>query len=91
MSDLTGCIKKRKTRDKDFARDYDEGFRDFKIGALLKDMRIKSGLTQTEAAKRLNTTKSAVSRMENHAEDVRLSTLARAAAAFGKKIAVTFQ
>jgi len=75
MSDLQAYISDRKKRDSEFANRYDEGFANFKIGVLLKQAREEAGLTQAELAKRLNTKKTAISRIENHAEDIRLSTL----------------
>jgi HTH-type transcriptional regulator / antitoxin HipB len=75
MSDLQAYISDRKKRDPEFAEGYDEGFRSFKIGVLLKQAREEAGLTQDELAKQLNTKKTAISRIENHAEDIRLSTL----------------
>lgn len=51
------------------------GYNEFKIGLLLKQARIEAGLTQEEIAKKLHTKKSAISRIENHAEDIKLSTL----------------
>lgn len=88
MSDLQVYISDRKKRDPEFANDYDEGFRSFKIGALLKQARENAGLTQDQLAKQLNTKKTAVSRIENHAEDIRLSTLEKYAKAFGKRLQV---
>lgn len=88
MSDLKAYISDRKLRDPDFAEGYDEGFRSFKIGVLLKQAREEAGLTQNELAKKLNTKKTAISRIENHAEDIRLSTLEKYAKAFGKKLRV---
>lgn len=88
MSDLQAYISDRKKRDPEFAKGYDEGFRSFKIGVLLKQARENAGLTQDELAKQLNTKKTAVSRIENHAEDIRLSTLEKYAKVFGKKLRV---
>ena len=88
MSDLQAYISDRKKRDPVFAEGYDEGFRSFKIGVLLKQAREEAGLTQDELAKQLNTKKTAISRIENHAEDIRLSTLEKYARAFGKKLRV---
>jgi len=59
---------------------------EFKIGVLLRQAREEAGLTQEEVAQKLNTKKSAISRMENHAEDVRLSTLGKYAKVLGKKL-----
>jgi len=81
MSDLQAYISDRKKRDPEFAEGYDEGFRSFKIGVLLKQAREEAGLTQDQLAKQLNTKKTAISRIENHAEDIRLSTLEKYAQA----------
>lgn len=89
MSDLQKYIKERKKRDPEFADNYEEGYKDFKIGVILKQSREKAGLTQEEVAQKLNTKKSAISRIENHAEDIRLSTLEKFAHAIGKELKVT--
>ena len=86
MSDLQKYIKKRKSRDSDFAQDYDAGYEQFKIGALLKKAREEAGFTQEELAEKLNTRKSAISRIENHAEDIKLSILKKFANALGKEL-----
>jgi ribosome-binding protein aMBF1 (putative translation factor) len=86
MSDLKQYIDRRKKRDKEFAESYEEGYEQFKIGAMLRQARESAGLTQEELALRLNTRKTAISRIENHAEDIKLSTLKRVAAALGKQL-----
>ncbi|WP_410261944.1 helix-turn-helix domain-containing protein [Alkalibacterium sp.] len=42
-------------------------------------------------AKKLSTTKSAVSRLENHSESVRLATIEKVARVFNKKLVLDFQ
>lgn len=64
-------------------------YKQFKIGVMLRQARESAGLTQQELAKQLNTKKSAISRMENHAEDIKLSTLVNVASALGKYINIT--
>ncbi|MCY7347112.1 MAG: helix-turn-helix transcriptional regulator [Pyrinomonadaceae bacterium] len=86
MSDLQTYITKRKKTDAEFAKNYDEGFENFKIGVMLRQARESEGITQEEVARKLNTKKSAISRIENHAEDRRLSTLRKYAEALGKEI-----
>lgn len=86
MSDLKKYIAKRKTEDKEFAKNYDVGYQNFKIGVLLKQLREESGMTQEELAKKLKTKKSVISRIENHSEDIRLSTLRRYARTLGRRI-----
>lgn len=86
--DMDRYVEKRKSIDKRFAEKYDSGYEEFKIGYLLKNARSKSGITQDELARRLHTSKSAISRIENHAEDIRLSTIRRVAKALGKKVRI---
>jgi len=86
MSDLQKYIKKRKARDPEFAKNFDSGYEQFKIGVMLKQARQDAGFTQEELAARLHTKKTAISRIENHAEDIKLSTLERFAEAIGKRL-----
>jgi DNA-binding XRE family transcriptional regulator len=60
------------TRDK-----YEEGFENFKIGVLIQEARKQQNLTQEELALKCGTTKNYISRIENNASDIRLSTLMR--------------
>ncbi len=90
MSDLEKYIDQRKKTDIDFALDYEEGFADFKLGETLKQMRKDAGLSQEELASLLHTHKPAISRMENHAEDLLMSTLFKVAHACGKRIDIKF-
>jgi ribosome-binding protein aMBF1 (putative translation factor) len=86
--DLDKYIHKRKKRDKVFAERFEAGYEEFKIGHMLRNARQRSGVTQEELAKKLRTTKSAISRIENHADDIRLSTLKKVADALGKELRV---
>jgi DNA-binding XRE family transcriptional regulator len=86
MDDLDKYIEKRKKSSPQFAQNFEEGYQQFKIGILLKQARLDAGLTQEEVAVRLNTKKSAISRIENHADDIRLSTLVNYAQAIGKSL-----
>lgn len=67
---------------------FESGYENFKIGVLLRQAREEAGMTQEQLAKKLNTKKSAISRIENHAEDIRLSTLHKYAEALGKTLQV---
>jgi len=88
MDDLEIYISKRKAKDKKFTKGFEEGYENFKIGVLLKQAREEAGVTQEELAKRLRTKKSAISRIENHSEDIRLSTLKQYLEAVGKKLSL---
>ncbi len=88
MSDLQHYIQNRKIEDAAFAEGFDEGYKTFKIGVLLRQLREETGMTQTEIAEKLHTNKSAISRIENHSEDVKLSTLEKFASALGRRLEV---
>jgi len=89
MSDLEKYISERKKRDKKFSGGFEEGYEQFKIGVMLRQARQAAGLTQEELALQLKTKKTAISRIENHAEDIKLSTLERVAAALGKRLQIS--
>ncbi|MBC2717182.1 MAG: helix-turn-helix transcriptional regulator [Desulfobacteraceae bacterium] len=89
MSDLQKYKKKRAEQDPKFWSGYDDRLETFKLGIMLKQARLESGLTQEQIAKSLKTTKSVISRIENHATDIRLSTLEKFAKALGRKIHVS--
>jgi HTH-type transcriptional regulator/antitoxin HipB len=86
MDDLDRYIETRKKKSPQFAENFDKGYEQFKIGVLLKQARLEAGFTQEQVAKKLRTKKSAISRIENHAEDIRLSTLVNYAQAVGKHL-----
>ncbi|MCP4403765.1 MAG: helix-turn-helix transcriptional regulator [bacterium] len=86
MSDLQKYITQRKKWDLKFAQNYESGYQEFKIGVMLKIAREEAGLTQEQLAEKLNTKKSAISRIENHAEDIKLSTLEKIARTLGKTL-----
>lgn len=57
--------------------EYEQGFEAFKLGVLLQEMRKEKGMTQEDLAIKCGTTKNYISRIENDASDIRLSTLMR--------------
>jgi ribosome-binding protein aMBF1 (putative translation factor) len=91
MSDLQKYIHQRKKVDKAFNEGFDEGYQSFKVGVLLKQAREARGLTQEEIATKLHTKKSAISRIENHAEDIKLSTLEKFASALGSRLEISIK
>lgn len=56
---------------------YEQEFEAFKLGVMLQEMRKQQKLTQEQLAKKCGTTKTYISRIENDASDIRLSTLMR--------------
>lgn len=57
--------------------EFEQGFETFKLGIMMKDLRKSRGLTQEQLAIKCGTTKHYISRIENNASDIRLSTLIR--------------
>ena len=53
----------------------ENGYENFKLGALLHEARLEKGMTQAELAEKVGTTKSYISKIENNVKEVRLSTL----------------
>lgn len=56
---------------------YEQEFEAFKLGVMLQELRKEKGLTQEQLAEKCGTTKTYISRIENNASDIRLSTLMR--------------
>ena len=56
---------------------YEAEFEAFKLGVMLQEMRKEQGMTQAQLAEKCGTTKTYISRIENDASDIRLSTLMR--------------
>ena len=55
--------------------EWEQQFETFRLGVLLEEARTKLGMTQEELAVKCGTNKSYISRIENNASDIRLSTL----------------
>ena len=62
-----------------------------RVGEMLRKAREAAGVSQEELANRLKTKRTAISRIENHADDIKLSTLERVAEALGKELKVKIQ
>lgn len=71
---------------------YELGFEAFKLGVMLQEMRKEEGLTQEQLAERCGTSKTYISRIENDASDIRLSTLIRIIQqGLGKKLTLSIE
>ncbi len=55
--------------------ELESGYDAFKIGALIHDTRLEMGMTQEQLAKKVGTTKSYISKIENNLKEARISTL----------------
>lgn len=56
---------------------YEEEYETFELGVMLQAMRKERGMTQEQLALKCGTTKTYISKIENNASDIRLSTLMR--------------
>ena len=88
MIDLEKYIERRKQKSSKFGKNFESGYRAFEFSVMLRQAREAAGVTQETIARKLRTKKSAISRIENHAEDIRLSTLEKYANALGMKIRI---
>ena len=86
MSDLERYIQKREKKNPNFRAGLEEERRNLRIGLLIKELRLERGMTQEQLAREIQTTKSAISRLENHAESITLATLEKIAHALGKAV-----
>ena len=56
---------------------HEEEYESFELGVLIQEMRKERGMTQEQLALKCGTTKNYISKIENNASDIRLSTLMR--------------
>lgn len=63
---------KRGTKERD---ELEAGYEAFKIGALIHDTRVETGMTQEQLAEKVGTSKSYISKIENNIKEARISTL----------------
>jgi len=61
---------------------------DLNVGEMLRKAREGAEISQEELALRLKTKRTAISRIENHADDIKVSTLERVAKALGKELKI---
>ncbi|MBW8334347.1 MAG: helix-turn-helix domain-containing protein [Prolixibacteraceae bacterium] len=72
--------------------EFEEGFESFKIGVMLQELRKEHGMTQEQLAVKCGTTKTYISRIENDASDIRLTTLMRIVRqGFGKHLKMSVE
>lgn len=84
MSDIEDFIAARKARNPKAWAKFDKNYQRYAIGMLLAAHRERSGLSLSQLAKMARMQKTALSRLENHGEDVRLSTISRYVQATGQ-------
>jgi transcriptional regulator with XRE-family HTH domain len=77
--------------DTSYRREYDALEEEFALASALIEARSKAGLTQEELAKRMETSQSAVARMESGRIIPSGSTLKRFARATGTRLRISFE
>ena len=68
---------KRANRTMTKPRQGHEEIEAYKLGLMIQELRHEMGMTQGQLAEKCGTTKTYISRIENNASDIRLSTLMR--------------
>lgn len=94
MRSFDDHLKETIKNDPDFEKGFKEQLAITKaemIGELLKEARLAVGLTQEELAERIHTKRPAISRLEHHAENMKLSTLFAISEALGKELVIGFR
>ena len=91
MSDVDRMIQERASVSPGFDGLVEQELAELRVGLVIKELRQKNGITQEELARRLRTTKSAVSRLENRSGGARLETLEKVAQALGKELVIEFR
>jgi len=82
---------KKKYDNKEKMTEFLKSYEEFKLGVILKEERKKAKMTQTQIAKLMGTYKEAISRLENHSENMTMDTLQRYAAALGLKVKIELE
>ncbi|MBF8250119.1 MAG: putative transcriptional regulator, family [Candidatus Levybacteria bacterium] len=84
-------LKKELLKDSKFKKLYEESQPEFEIAKAIIRGRIKNKITQKELAKRMNTTQSVISRVEQARTSPSISFLKRLAAALNASLSVRFR
>ncbi len=84
-------LHKKWLRDDDYRREYDALEEEFALASALIAARSRAGLTQEELAERMETSQSAIARMESGRIIPSGSTLKRFARATGTRLRITFE
>ena len=67
---------------------FEKRANEFILNEMLKQTRIEAGITQEQLAKQIHSNKTYISKIENHSQNFRLSTLYKYASALGKKLEI---
>lgn len=84
-------LHKKWLGDETYRREYEALEEEFSLAAALIDARSRAGLTQKELAEKMDTSQSAVARMESGRSIPSGNTLKRFARATGTRLRITFE
>jgi ribosome-binding protein aMBF1 (putative translation factor) len=84
-------LKAKLLKDPEVRREYDVLEEEFALIEAVAKARARSGLSQTQLAKRMKTTQSAIARLESGRGQPSTRTLSRFAAATGHKLKISFE
>jgi len=89
MSELKKLINEE-LKDEDFKKEWDKSELRYKVIEQLIAIRNKYNLSQTQLAKRLDTTQAVISRIENGSVNIGIDFLSKLAHSFNQKIEIKF-
>lgn len=84
-------LHKRWLRDDDYRREYDALEDEFTLASAMIEARQRAGLTQDQLAEKMETSQSAIARMESGRVIPSGTTLKRFAHATGTRLRITFE
>jgi ribosome-binding protein aMBF1 (putative translation factor) len=84
-------LHKKWMKDPEYLREYDALEDEYALAAEVAQARIRSGLSQTELARRMKTTQSTVARLESGRGKPSTRTLHRFAEATGHRLKISFE
>lgn len=88
---LASDVIKTWRKDPEFVRAYDDLEGEFAVLKAVTDARRKSRLSQSDIAKQMKTSQTAVARLESGRGNPSVKTLQRYAAATGTRLKITFE
>lgn len=86
MSTLRDYLEEQKQKHPNSFESFDEEYEAFRLetlGELIRNKRKEKGLTQSQLADLIHTKKQAISRLERHPQDMKISTLFKVSKALG--------
>lgn len=84
-------LHKKWLKDPEYRREYDALEDEYALAAEVAQARIRSGLSQTELARRMKTTQSTIARLESGRGKPSTRTLHRFAEATGHRLKISFE